>query len=110
MWTARLSYIHPKRSLVHLAASVVLGSSETSDDTGQNSGRRYGGPRFTAIARAPSNPAQSMIDLAGAYDPAIPPSENQTRIEAMREIRGPRQEALGRELASIRDGAKAGEG
>ena len=53
---------------------------------------------------------QSMIDLAGAYDPAIPPSENQTRIEAMREIRGPRQEALGRELASIRDGAKAGEG
>ena len=110
MWTARFSYIHPKRSLAHLAELVDLGSSETSGDTGRNSGRRCGGTRFKATARAPSSPAQSMIDLAGAYDPAIPPSENQTCIEAVREIRGPRQEALGRELASIRDGVKAEEG
>ena len=26
MWTARFSYIHPKRSLAHLAASVASGS------------------------------------------------------------------------------------
>ena len=92
---------------------IIRETYDSSLRMGRSALEAMGIPRDTAqsmVDAFDSMDRQSMIDLAGAYDPAIPPSENQTYIEAVKEIRGPRQEALGRELASIRDGAKAGEG
>ena len=65
-----------------------------------------GSPRDTAQNMVDAFDAmdrQSMIDLADAYDPAIPPTENKTYIDAVKEIRGPRAEELGREMAAMRD-------
>ena len=45
---------------------------------------------------------QGMIDVADAYDPNIPTTENQAYIDRVREIAGPRQEALAAEMRQIR--------
>ena len=67
-----------------------------------------GVPRETAQSMANAfdrMDRQSMIDLAGAYDPAIPPSQNSVYVEAVKEIRGPRTEELNREMTEIRAGS-----
>ena len=92
---------------------IIRETYDSSLRMGRSVFEAMGIPRETAQAMTDAFDAmdrQSMIDLAGAYDPAIPPTENQTYIDAVREIRGPRQEALGREMSDIRDGPKTAEG
>jgi CPA2 family monovalent cation:H+ antiporter-2 len=50
---------------------------------------------------------KAMIQAADAYDLDIPVMENQAYIDTVKEIRGPWQEELGREMAGIRDGRPA---
>jgi CPA2 family monovalent cation:H+ antiporter-2 len=50
---------------------------------------------------------KAMIQAADAYDLDIPAMENQAYIDTVKEIRGPWQEELGREMAGIRDGRPA---
>ena len=47
---------------------------------------------------------KAMLEVADAYDPAIPPSDNEAYVTRVREIRGPWQEALGREMREILKG------
>lgn len=47
---------------------------------------------------------KAMLEVADAYDPAIPPSENEAYVARVREIRGPWQEALGKQMRDILDG------
>lgn len=44
---------------------------------------------------------KAMLEVADAYDPAIPPSDNEAYVARVREIRGPWQEALGKEMKEI---------
>ncbi|MEM7752279.1 MAG: cation:proton antiporter [Pseudomonadota bacterium] len=44
---------------------------------------------------------KAMLEVADAYDPAIPPSENEAYVARVREIRGPWQEALSTEIQEI---------
>jgi CPA2 family monovalent cation:H+ antiporter-2 len=44
---------------------------------------------------------KAMLEVADAYDPAIPPSDNEAYVARVREIRGPWQEELGREMREI---------
>ena len=46
---------------------------------------------------------KAMIEVADVFDLNIPPLENEAYIAAVKEIRGPWQEELGREMQSIRD-------
>ena len=45
---------------------------------------------------------QGMIELADAYDPDIPTQDNQTYIDRVKEVAGPRAEVLGAEMRRIR--------
>ncbi|MEW7007582.1 cation:proton antiporter [Lentilitoribacter sp. EG35] len=45
---------------------------------------------------------QGMLDVADAYDPDIPTMENQTYIDRVREVTGPRTEILMEEMREIR--------
>ena len=47
---------------------------------------------------------RSMIELADLYDLNIPAIENDAYVARVKEISGPWQEELGREMAAIRDG------
>ncbi len=47
---------------------------------------------------------KAMLEVADAYDPAIPPSENEAYVARVREIRGPWQEELGRQMRDIMNG------
>ena len=44
---------------------------------------------------------RAMLEVADLYDPAIPASENEPYVARVREIRGPWQEELGKEMAKI---------
>lgn len=44
---------------------------------------------------------KAMLDVADAYDPAIPASENEAYIARVREIRGPWQDRLSQEMRDI---------
>ncbi len=44
---------------------------------------------------------KAMLEVADAYDPAIPASENEAYVARVREIRGPWQDALGQEMKDI---------
>ena len=50
---------------------------------------------------------KAMLDVADAYDPAIPAVENEEYVRRVREIRGPWQEELGREMKEILRQSKA---
>ena len=47
---------------------------------------------------------RSMLEVADLYDPAIPASENEPYVARVREIRGPWQDELGREMKEILKG------
>ena len=44
---------------------------------------------------------RAMLEVADAYDPNIPPSENEAYVARVREIRGPWQEQLGKQMREI---------
>ncbi len=44
---------------------------------------------------------KAMLEVADAYDPAIPPADNEAYVARVREIRGPWQEDLGRQMKDI---------
>ena len=44
---------------------------------------------------------RSMLEVADLYDPAIPASENEAYVARVREIRGPWQDELGKEMQDI---------
>jgi CPA2 family monovalent cation:H+ antiporter-2 len=46
---------------------------------------------------------KAMIEVADVFDLEIPALENEAYIKAVKEIRGPWQEELGREMKAIRD-------
>lgn len=45
---------------------------------------------------------RAMVEVADAYDPDIPATENEAYVERVREILGPWQDELGREMEAIR--------
>ncbi len=44
---------------------------------------------------------KAMLEVADAYDPAIPPADNEAYVARVREIRGPWQEDLGKQMKDI---------
>ena len=44
---------------------------------------------------------RAMLEVADAYDPAIPAEDNAEYVRRVREIRGPWQEELGRQMKDI---------
>ncbi len=44
---------------------------------------------------------KAMLEVAGAYDPAIPAADNEAYVARVREIRGPWQDELGEEMKQI---------
>lgn len=44
---------------------------------------------------------KAMVEVADAYDPAIPASENEAYVARVREIRGPWQDQLGQQMKDI---------
>ncbi|MGR3511307.1 MAG: cation:proton antiporter domain-containing protein [Paracoccaceae bacterium] len=44
---------------------------------------------------------KAMLEVADAYDPNIPPSDNEAYVARVREIRGPWQDQLGQEMREI---------
>ena len=44
---------------------------------------------------------KAMLEVASAYDPAIPPADNEEYVARVREIRGPWQDELGRQMKDI---------
>ncbi len=87
---------------------IIRETYDSSLRMGRSVFEALGVPRETAQSMANAfdrMDRQSMIDLAGAYDPAIPPSQNSVYVEAVKEIRGPRTEELNREMTEIRAGS-----
>ena len=85
---------------------IIRETYDSSIRIGRTVYEAMGIPRPTAQAMADEWDAmdrRSMIELAGVYDPNIPPTENQAYIDAVKEIRGPWEEQLNERLMEIRD-------
>ena len=84
---------------------IIRETYDSSLRMGRSVYEAMGIPRETAQAMVDAfndEDRQAMIDVADAYDINIPVMENQAYIEKVKEIRGPRQESLGKRMAEIR--------
>ena len=85
---------------------IIRETYDSSIRIGRSVYEAMGIPSKTAQAMADEWDAmdrRSMIELAGVYDPNIPPTENQAYVDAVKEIRGPWEEQLNERLMEIRD-------